>query len=182
MSHLGSLGGGTPKVTLKPLLGHFNSFCVSVELGGHPLHNSKRCFSEWCVQRVVRNREDRRHQNSLKHWCFKAFFLPLKGCSSVASRGDEPEKHHVKTPFGTLRIEKKHPKTKPNESNTKQTTQNNKNTKKKPNKHCKVVGPLLAPKLFCLHFEPILWCLCGVKKHPFRKTNSNIENSKSPSA
>ena len=33
-------GGGTPKVTFEPLLGHFNSFCASVELGGRPLHKS----------------------------------------------------------------------------------------------------------------------------------------------
>ena len=39
MSHLGSLWGGTPKVTFESLLGHFNSFCASVELGGRPLHN-----------------------------------------------------------------------------------------------------------------------------------------------
>ena len=39
LSHLGSLRGGTPKVTFESLLGHFNSFCASVELGGRPLHN-----------------------------------------------------------------------------------------------------------------------------------------------
>ena len=38
MSHLGSLGDGTPEVTFESLLGHFNSFCAPVELGGRPLH------------------------------------------------------------------------------------------------------------------------------------------------
>ena len=41
MSHLGSLGGGTPGVTFESLLGHFNSFGVSVELGARPLHNPR---------------------------------------------------------------------------------------------------------------------------------------------
>ena len=50
---------------------------------------SKRCFSDWCVQRVVRIRKGRRHQNALKYWCFQ------KGLSSVASRGEESEKHHL---------------------------------------------------------------------------------------
>ena len=56
---------------------------------------SKRCFSEWCVQRVVRIRNGRRHQNASKHWCFQAFFVPLKGFSSVESRGEESEKHRL---------------------------------------------------------------------------------------
>ena len=56
---------------------------------------SKWCFSEWCVQRVVRIRNGRRHQNVLKHLRFQAFFAPLKGFSSVASRGEESEKHRL---------------------------------------------------------------------------------------
>ena len=32
-----SLWGGTLEVTFEPLLGHFNSFCVSVDLGARPL-------------------------------------------------------------------------------------------------------------------------------------------------
>ena len=28
-----------------------------------------------------------------KHWCFQALLVPLKGFSSVASRGKESEKH-----------------------------------------------------------------------------------------
>ena len=39
MGHLVSLWAGTPGVTFESLLGHFNSFCVSVGLGGRPLHN-----------------------------------------------------------------------------------------------------------------------------------------------
>ena len=35
---LGSLWGGTLEVTFESLLGHFKSFCVSVELGARPLH------------------------------------------------------------------------------------------------------------------------------------------------
>ena len=35
----GSLWGRSARVTFESLLGHFNSFCVSVELGGRPLHN-----------------------------------------------------------------------------------------------------------------------------------------------
>ena len=56
---------------------------------------SKRCFSEWCIERVVRIRNGKRYQNALKHWCFQAFFVPLKGFSSVASRGEESEKHRL---------------------------------------------------------------------------------------
>ena len=41
LSHLASLWGGTPKVAFESPLGYFNSFCVSVELGARPLHNSK---------------------------------------------------------------------------------------------------------------------------------------------
>ena len=37
----GSLWGRSARVTLESLLGHFNSFCASVELGGRPLHTSK---------------------------------------------------------------------------------------------------------------------------------------------
>ena len=37
----------------------------------------------------------RRHQNTLKHWCFQAFFVPLKAFSSVASQGEESEKHRL---------------------------------------------------------------------------------------
>ena len=40
MSHLGSLWAGSLGVTFESLLGHFNSFCVSVDLGARPLHNS----------------------------------------------------------------------------------------------------------------------------------------------
>ena len=59
---------------------------------------SKRCFSEWCVQTVVRGR---RHQNALKQWCFQAFLVPLKGLSSVARQGEESEKHRLE-PLGFL--------------------------------------------------------------------------------
>ena len=34
-----SLWAGTLGVTFESLLGHFNPFCVPVELGGRPLHN-----------------------------------------------------------------------------------------------------------------------------------------------
>ena len=37
---LASLWGGPPRVTFESLLGHFNSFCVSVELGARPPHNT----------------------------------------------------------------------------------------------------------------------------------------------
>ena len=43
---------------------------------------------------------DRRHQNALKHWCFRAFFGPLKGFSSAASRGEECEKHRLENTVG----------------------------------------------------------------------------------
>ena len=39
LSHLGSLWGGTQESLLSHFLGHFNSCCVSVELGGRPLYN-----------------------------------------------------------------------------------------------------------------------------------------------
>ena len=38
--------GGTPKVTFESLFGHFNSFWVSVELGGRPLHNFRNSVFE----------------------------------------------------------------------------------------------------------------------------------------
>ena len=44
MSHLGSLWGGTSGVTFESLLGHFNSFCVSVQLGGRSLHKMTPIF------------------------------------------------------------------------------------------------------------------------------------------
>ena len=62
---------------------------------------SKRCFSEWCVQRVVRIRKGRRRQKALKHWRFQALFVPPKGLSSVATQGEESEK----TSFGKHRLE-----------------------------------------------------------------------------
>ena len=47
---------------------------------------SKRCFSEWCVQRVVRIRKGKRHQNALKHWSFQVLFVPLKKLSCVKAK------------------------------------------------------------------------------------------------
>ena len=35
---------------------------------------------------------------------FQAFFVPLKGFASVASRAEESENTVWKTPFGTLRL------------------------------------------------------------------------------
>ena len=40
-------------------------------------------------------RNGRRHQNALKHWCFKALIVPLKGFSSAANRGEESEKNRL---------------------------------------------------------------------------------------
>ena len=54
-------------------------FCKAWGAQQHPKSKqtvfSKRCFSEWCVQRVVMIRTGRRHQNASKHWCFQAFFV-----------------------------------------------------------------------------------------------------------
>ena len=56
---------------------------------------SKRCFSDWCVQRVVRIRKGGGHQNASKQWCFQAFFPSLMGIPSVASPSQESEKHRL---------------------------------------------------------------------------------------
>ena len=32
-------------------------------------------------------------QEAQKHWCFQAFFVPLKGSSCVASQGEKSEKY-----------------------------------------------------------------------------------------
>ena len=42
---------------------------------------------------MARIRKSGRHQNAWKHCCFRAFFVLLKGFSSVASRDEESEKH-----------------------------------------------------------------------------------------
>ena len=43
-----------------------------------------------------------------KDWCFRAFFVPLKRFASVASRGEESEKHRLKNtvsdPWGLNRV------------------------------------------------------------------------------
>ena len=65
---------------------------------------SKRCFSEWCIQRVVRIRNSRRHHNAWKDWCFQAFFVLLKGFTSVASRGEESEKQRGADKRGFHRV------------------------------------------------------------------------------
>ena len=41
MSQLGSLWGRSAGATFESLLGHFDSFCVSVELGARPLHKGR---------------------------------------------------------------------------------------------------------------------------------------------
>ena len=41
LGHLVSLWAATPGVTFESLVGHFNSFCVPVELGGRPLHKPR---------------------------------------------------------------------------------------------------------------------------------------------
>ena len=65
--------------------------------------SNKRCFSEWCVQRTVMIRKGRRHQNAWKHWCFQACGCLLKVFSSVASRGEAPEKHRSEPSGYTLK-------------------------------------------------------------------------------
>ena len=54
---------------------------------------------------MVSIRKGGRHQNALKHWCFQAFVVPLKGLSFVASRGEESEKHHLQ-PLGPKGVAK----------------------------------------------------------------------------
>ena len=59
------------------------------------------CFSEWCVQRVVRICKGRKNQNAFKHCSFQAFFVPLYPLSQAEVRN---LKNTVwKIPFGTLR-------------------------------------------------------------------------------
>ena len=64
---------------------------------------SKRCFSEWCVQRAVGIRKRRRHQKALKHWCFQVFFIPLKGFPLSQAEVRNLKNTVWKTAFGTLR-------------------------------------------------------------------------------
>ena len=52
LSHLNSLWGGTLGVIFESLLGHFNSFCVSVELGARPLHKIKKRENNTCELHV----------------------------------------------------------------------------------------------------------------------------------
>ena len=56
---------------------------------------SKRCFSEWRVQRAVRIHKGRRHQNASKKWCFQAFFAPLEGDYLCRKPSQESEKHRL---------------------------------------------------------------------------------------
>ena len=53
---------------------------------------NKRCFLNGVFRSGLfrgssRSARARRHQNASKHCCFQAFFAPLKGFISVASRG-----------------------------------------------------------------------------------------------
>ena len=45
-----------PEVSFESLLGHFNSFCASVELGGRPLHKTKQGPTNglWSLETTVR--------------------------------------------------------------------------------------------------------------------------------
>ena len=47
LSHLGSLWGGALGVTFESLLGHFNSFWVSVELGARRLPKNMLFFCKY---------------------------------------------------------------------------------------------------------------------------------------
>ena len=53
---------------------------------------SKRCFSEWCAERVVRIRKGRRHQNALKHWCFEAIVCPSEGVEPLGKPKKGPKR------------------------------------------------------------------------------------------
>ena len=64
--------------------------------------SSKRCFSGWRVQSVVNICKGRRHQNVRKQCCFEAVCVHLKGVTSVASQGQESEKHRFN--FGEHRL------------------------------------------------------------------------------
>ena len=48
----GSLWGRSARVTFESLLGHFNSFCASVELGGRPLHNFRGAWRPYTFSRL----------------------------------------------------------------------------------------------------------------------------------
>ena len=64
---------------------------------------SKWCFSEWCVQRVVRIRKGKRHHNASKHWSFQVLFVLLKKLSCVKAKVRNLKNTVWKTPFGILR-------------------------------------------------------------------------------
>ena len=63
---------------------------------------SKRCFSDWCVQRVVRIRNGRRHQTAWKQWYIQRIFVPLKGFPLLQAEVRNLKNTVWKTPFRTF--------------------------------------------------------------------------------
>ena len=62
--------------------------------------SNKQCFLNWCVQRVVRIRKGRGHQNAWKHGVLEHFY-PSDGDSLCR----KPKSGIWKTPFGKHRLE-----------------------------------------------------------------------------
>ena len=60
-------------------------------------------FKVVCSEGGQNPQEQKAPEYFLKHRCFHAFFVPLKGFTYVASRGEESENTVWKTPFETLR-------------------------------------------------------------------------------
>ena len=133
---------------------------------------SKQCFSEWCVQRAVGIRKRRRHQKALKHWCFRAFFVPLKGFPLSQAEARNLKNTIWKPPFGTLRqtnVDKCRGEMQANASNASKCTQTQTNAS-----HAPLVGFLTPP----LCNFPVITLLFGkrpraVARHSCESTSNN---------
>ena len=100
LSYLGSLWGGALGVTFESLLGHFNPFWVSVDLGARPLHNpNRRLFKAACASLAGMNegfasRSPCRGISSVKgKFCLLSSFVgspPFHWTSSVSLLSEPP--------------------------------------------------------------------------------------------
>ena len=78
----GSLWGPSAGVTFESLLGHFNSFCVSVELEARPLHNSRCEKTVWnCVWNCGRKTVKKCRRKLLGGWTGRKMFRDRFGAS-----------------------------------------------------------------------------------------------------
>ena len=56
---------------------------------------SKRCFSEWCIQKGGQDPQGQKAPKCSRRQVFSSILRPFEGVTSVAGRGAKSEKHRL---------------------------------------------------------------------------------------